>query len=118
MSEAYYQWSQVDGLAVVEITTTEIKHPQEAQELGIQLRALLAAGEKRILLNLAQVQYLSSTGFATLMGFAKDVKAAGGELRIAEMHPDVRIGAGIIRLGDIIPIHEDEASALAAFHPL
>jgi anti-anti-sigma factor len=115
MGDAHYEWGHVDGVAVVEITTEEIKHPEQAQELGAQLRSLLQAGERRLLLNLRRVTYISSTGFAVLLAFGKAVKELGGEARIGSMHPEIRIGAGIIHLGDIIPIHEDEASALAAF---
>jgi anti-anti-sigma factor len=115
MTDALYQWEHVGAVALVEILPGEIRQPAEAVELGNQLRYLLAGGERKILLDCNRVSYMASTGFAVLLSFAKAAQEEGGEVRIAALHPDVRIGAGIIRLGEIIPIHDDRASAITAF---
>jgi anti-anti-sigma factor len=118
MSEALYRWEHIDGVAFVELIPVEIRHPSQALELGDQLRFLLAGGERKILIDCNRVAYMSSTGFATLFSFAKAVKDQGGRICVAEIHPDVRIGADIIRLGDVIPIYDDRRSALASFSAL
>jgi anti-anti-sigma factor len=109
--------SRVDHVTVVEIQSREIIGPEMAQHLGEQLRALLRSGEKRLLLNFSRTRNMTSTAFGTLLNFSKEVKAAHGELRICSMDPAVRFGADILSLGDYIPIHDDETSALAAFVP-
>jgi len=69
----------------------------------------------RYLLSLRHTKYMSSTAFATLLEFWKQVTADGGQVKICGMDPDVRVGADIIGLGHCIPIYEDQRTALAAF---
>jgi anti-anti-sigma factor len=114
MSATYHK-THVGSVAVVELLHTEIRQPAEAADLGEELLSLLSGGDSAILLDCHRVLYMASTGFAVLLSFAKAVKAQGGEVRIAAMHPDVRVGADILRLGQVIPIHDDRQSALSAF---
>jgi anti-anti-sigma factor len=116
-SADYFRWSKVDGVAVVEVLSREVSGPDMAREFGEQLRSLLRSGETRLLLNFGRTQIMTSTAFGTLLNFWKEVVAAGGELRICSMEPPVRFGADILSLGEYIPIHDDEPSALAAFSP-
>src|SRR3954451_4997104 len=109
------QWSRDDGVMVVEILAREIQGPQAAAELGEQLGSLLQSGQTRLLLDFGRTRVMSSTAFGALLNFWKQVEAAGGELRICSMDPSVRFGADILRLGQYIPIHDDTASAMAAF---
>jgi anti-anti-sigma factor len=112
---AHFRWSLEDGVAVVEILSRELNQPRFAQELGVQLGALLdARPSDRILLNFHKTKYMSSTSFATLLNFAKAVEAVGAKLAICAMDRDVRVGADILSLGQFIPIFDDEASAIAA----
>jgi anti-anti-sigma factor len=109
------QWSQEDGVAVVEVLAGEIQGPDAAAALGEQLGSLFRSGQTRLLLDFARTRVMSSTAFGTLMNFWKQVDAARGELRICSMEPMGRFGADILRLGNYIPIHEDRPSAMAAF---
>ncbi|WP_435011372.1 STAS domain-containing protein [Tundrisphaera lichenicola] len=111
----HFRWSRVGGVAVVEILSRHIQGPEMAQELGKQLNSLLEAGETQLLINFEKTQVMSSTAFGTLLNFWKQVHAAHGKLKICSMDPSVRFGADILRLGEYIPIHDDQASALAAF---
>lgn len=115
MTTPQLRGARVDDVAVIEIMTRDLTGPEMAKALGEQLRSLLQSGETRILLNFAHTRVMSSTAFATVLGFWKAVEAAGGQLRICSMDPNVRFGADIISLGRYIPIHDDEPSALAAF---
>lgn len=112
-----FTWSRVKGVAVVELVCRELSGPDAAEHFSQQLSALLEAGEKRLLLNFHRTQVISSTSFATLFNLSKHVDAIGGQLRICCMQPAVRFGADILSLGEFIPIHDSEASALAAFTP-
>jgi len=105
-----------DGVIVARIHDREIRNPEHAAAIGRDLATLVeGVGSVRLLLNLAHTQYMSSTGFATLLNLARKVSAAGGRVKVCEMTPDIRRGANIIRLGDVVEIHEDEASALESF---
>ena len=108
--------SMVKDVAVVEVLTKDLRGPELAQELGRELTAV--AGQEwagRILVDLRHVRYLSSTGFAVLVKLASQVQAAGRQVKLCNIDPDVRIGADIIGLGRVVEIHDSEDSALEAF---
>lgn len=107
--------SRANDVVVVEMQCRELSGPDAALQFSQQLNALLAAGEKRLLLDFHRTQIVSSTSFATLFNLSKQISALGGELRICRMQPAVRFGADILSLGEFIPIHDSEASALASF---
>jgi anti-anti-sigma factor len=109
------QWSRENGVAVVEVLSREIQDLATAGALGQQLKSLLLSGEKLVLLDFGRTRLMSSTAFGALLIFRKQVAAARGELRICSMDAEVRFGADVCGLGRFIPIHDDRASALAAF---
>jgi anti-anti-sigma factor len=113
---AHFDLETIDGVAIVYVTSPEIRHPGPAQELGSELAALLDRDRlTQIIIDLSDTRYLSSTGFAVLLSFAKKVGAAKGELKLSGLQPDVMVGANIIGLGRIVEIHPNVDSALASF---
>lgn len=110
----YFDLEDIGGVAVAYLTAPEVRHPGPAQELGAELASLLRDGHRRIVVDLSDTQYLSSTAFAALLGFAKKVGEAKGELKISGMQPDVLVGANIIGLGRIVELHPNVDSALAS----
>jgi anti-anti-sigma factor len=80
--------------------------------------ALLTAFElgaaNPLLINASATHYMSSTAFAVLMKFGRDVRASGGRVAICAMDPSVRLGANILQLGQVVPIFDDEPTAIAA----
>ena len=113
---AHFAWDLVDGVAVVDMLSRELNQPHEAEELEGQLRALIRSGETRkLLLNFRKTRFMSSTAFATLARVGKELNAKGGRMMMCGLDPNVRLGADILMLGRIIPIHDDETSALPRF---
>lgn len=112
---AHFKWDIVDGVAVIDVETQKIDQPRLAQELKLQLLALLRAAQtKKYLINMRKAHYVGSTGFGVLLEFGKKVRETGGSVRLCEMNKDVLVGANILGLGTIIPIDADEASSLRA----
>src|SRR3954447_22313010 len=107
-----------DDVVHVEVMTKDLQGPEHAQELSTELTRVLGQGwAKRVLLDFRRTRYLSSSGFAALFTLVKQAKAAGQQIRLCNMHPDVRIGADILGLGKLVEIHEDENAALKSFNP-
>jgi anti-anti-sigma factor len=107
----------IDGVFVVDLLPHEITEPDIATLMGQALRAAYAAsGSKRMLINVSATKYLASTAFAVLLKFGIRVAESGGKLAICEMDEFVKVGANIVRLGQIVPIIDDEATALAALN--
>ena len=105
----------VQGVAVVDLLPREITEPEQATRLGEALRSVLDAGVSRlVLINASATRYMSSSAFAALLKFGLHARESGGRAAICAMDPQVRFGANIIRLGEVVPIFDDEATALAA----
>lgn len=103
-----------DGVTLVRTLVTEVRHPGTATEVGDEIRSLLSRGLIRLVLDLGHTRYMSSSGFAALMGVARRVAEQGGRVAIGRIHPDVLVGCRIIGLEQLIPIHEDLRAAEAA----
>lgn len=108
--------SMIKDVVLVEVTSKDLQGPELAQQLGAELTTV--AGQewaKQLLVDLQKTRYLSSTGFAVLVKLVQQVQSLGKQVKLCNMHPDLRIGADIIGLGKLVEIHDDETSALQAF---
>ncbi len=57
----------------------------EIGELRDAVRGLIAEGKKKIILNLAAVDYIDSSGVGELVGSYTTVRNAGGELKLLNL---------------------------------
>ncbi len=80
-----------------------------------ELRGLIDAGWRKILINLAEVQQIDSTGISTIVRNCTALSRAGGTLKLVCPPGRVRDSLNLIRIADAIPTFDDEASALASF---
>jgi anti-sigma B factor antagonist len=85
--------------------------------LSSYLKRLVADGTHKLLLNLANVTQLDSSGISAIIGTHVSVSRQGGSLKLLCPRGRVRAVLRVIRLPDIIPTYEDEAQALASFRP-
>ncbi len=81
------------------------------------LQRLVANGVRKLLLNLAAVTQLDSSGISAITGTHVSLSRQGGSLKLLRPCGRVRAVLRVIRLPDIIPTFEDEAQALASFRP-
>jgi anti-sigma B factor antagonist len=70
-------------------------------------------GHKRIVLNLADVNYIDSSGLGELVKAHTTMRNKGGELKLASLNKRVHDLLQLTRLSAVFDIHADEASALA-----
>ncbi|MGC9198625.1 MAG: STAS domain-containing protein [Acidobacteriaceae bacterium] len=80
-----------------------------------EVRKLLAKGSKKILLNLAGVNYIDSSGLGELVSSYTAVKNAGGELKLLNLTSKVRDLLVITKLLTVFDVSDDEAAAVASF---
>ncbi len=79
------------------------------------VRELVEGGKRKILLNLAEVQYIDSAGVGELVNTYTTVRGAGGELKIASLTKRVHDVIQITRLYTIFDVQPDERAALTKF---
>lgn len=61
-----------------------------AEQLSLELSAVVRGGARRIVVDLAKVDFLSSAGIRVLLQQAKQAKAFGGTFRVANPAPPVK----------------------------
>ena len=87
-------------------------------ELGVvrtAVRSLIADGQKKIILNLAEVDYIDSSGVGELVGCFTTVKNAGGELKLLNLSQKVHDILNVTKLYTVFDIREDEFKAIKSF---
>lgn len=80
------------------------------------VRASLAKGRKKIVMNLAGVNYIDSTGLGELVSGYRLVKSEGGELKLLNLSKKVTDLLQITKLYTVFDIHNQEAQAVGSFH--
>jgi anti-sigma B factor antagonist len=72
----------------------------------------------RFAVDLAKVDYLSSSGVAILVGLKRRIDTKGGQMVIYHLQPIVRDLLGIMKLDRFFAVSEDEARAVASVRPV
>jgi anti-sigma B factor antagonist len=108
----------VDGGVVVCSVVGELdvaSAPTLRQEL---VRAVSEAdGPPRIVVDLAGVDFLDSTGLGVLLGGLKRVRARDGALALARAEAQVRKVFEVTRVIEILPIYDELDAAIASVLP-
>jgi anti-sigma B factor antagonist len=88
-------------------------------EGSVQLRdaveKLLEAGRNRIILNLAGVNYVDSSGIGELVSRYTTTKNTGGRLKLLNLPKKIKDLLMITKLLTVFEIYEDEQAALESF---
>jgi anti-sigma B factor antagonist len=85
--------------------------------LSVHLRELVGKGVRKVLLNLADVSQLDSSGISPAVGTYVSLGRQGGSLRLVCPRGRVQDVLRVMRVADFIPTFEDESQALASFQP-
>lgn len=86
----------------------------EAEHLEEQLAAVMALRPKRLVLDLAALEFMSSMGVSALLRVHRLAKDAGSDLRIAAARPTLVALLRAVKLDGVVPMHETVESALCA----
>ena len=109
------------------ITTREVSHVTIVDlngritlgdETGLirdTIRELIAAGKKKIILNLAQVDYIDSSGVGELVSSYTTVRNSGGELKLLGLTKKVHDILNVTKLYTIFDVKDDEFTAVKSF---
>ena len=105
---------QVDGVTILDLSG-RIVLGEGAIQLREAVKELTAKGQKYILLNLSDVNYIDSSGLGELVSGYTSVKNAGGELKLLGLTKKVHDLLQITKLYTVFDVKDDEASAVSAF---
>ena len=114
MSSIKISTRQVDGVTVLD-TSGRITLGEGSVQLRDAVRDLLSKGQKHILLNLGDVNYIDSSGIGELVSAFTTTKNQGGELKLLNLTRKVHDLLQITKLYTVFDVKDDEASAIASF---
>ena len=88
----------------------------ELTELGAELFSLVEQDNRRsLLLDFADVDFLSSAALGKLITLDRKVKSAQGRLKMCNIKPEILEVFQITKLNKVFDIRAGEAEAIAAF---
>ena len=105
------------GVSVVNIRG-RITLGEGASSLNDTLRGMAGAGHRNILLDLAEVSYLDSSGLGVLISSFATVAHLGGQLKLASVNDRLRDVMLITKVYTVFDVYEDVATGVASFHEL
>ena len=105
---------QVDGVTIVDLSG-RITLGEGSVVLRDTIRDLLSKGSKKLLLNLAEVTYIDSSGIGELVSAFTTVRNQGGELKLLNLTKKVHDLLQITKLYTVFDVKDDEASAVVSF---
>jgi anti-sigma B factor antagonist len=105
---------QVESVSVIDLSG-RITLGEGCTQLRELIRDLLSKGHKSMLLNLADVTYIDSSGIGELVSGFTAVSNQGGQLKLLSLTKKVHDLLQITKLLTVFEVYDDEAKAISSF---
>jgi anti-sigma B factor antagonist len=105
---------QIDGITIVDLSG-RIVLGEDTALLRKTVRDLIAGGHKRVLLNLAEVPFIDSSGIGELVSAFTAVRREGGDVKLLKLTRRVSDVLQIVKLETVFDVFNDEAAAIQSF---
>jgi len=105
-----------EGITILDLKG-RITVGKEASALRDKTSALLAAGTKDVILNLAHVDYIDSTGLGALVMCSTTYRRAGGQLKLVNLNRRNIELLVMTKLATVFDLFTDEQDAVNSFFP-
>ena len=100
----------------VEFIDRNILDEANIQQIGDELAAIIDSSDTpKLLISFNNVDHLSSAALGTLITVNNKIKAKGGELRLADIDPQIYEVFVITKLNRIFDIHDTVDEAVSSF---
>ena len=105
---------EVNGVTVLDLSG-RITLGEGSVQLRDAIRGLISKGQKNILLNLADVNYIDSSGLGELVSAFTTAKNQQADVKLLNLTKKVHDLLQLTKLYTVFDIKDDEASAIASF---
>lgn len=105
---------EVDGVAVLDLSG-RITLGEGSVQLRDAIRELVSKGQKNILLNMGEVNYIDSSGLGELVSAYTTARNQGAALKLLSLTKKVHDLLQLTKLYTVFDIYDDEASGIASF---
>ena len=103
------------GEVIIVVASGKLTMGEGTSALRTKIRELVASGSRRIVLNMADVSYMDSSGMGELIAAHTTVTTAGGEIKLLNLAKRVHDLLKLTKLYTVFEAFEDEASAVDSF---
>jgi anti-sigma B factor antagonist len=114
MSDLNISTRELRGVIVVDLAG-KIALGDTSQQLHSELRRLSDEGNKNILLSLANVKTIDSSGLGTLVAGYTTIDRAGGQLKLTNLSDKASELMTITKLYTVFEVFDDEQAAVNSF---
>ncbi len=104
----------VNGVTVVDIDG-RIVLGEESNAFRERIKGLLAAGKKKIVLNLANVTYIDSSGLGTLVATFHSARSQGATMKLANLGAKFKEVLQVTKLITVFDTYDSETAAIQSF---
>lgn len=104
----------VNGITVIDIEG-RIVLGEESNSFRERVKSLLAAGKKKIVLNMANVSYIDSAGLGTLVATFHSARSQGATLKLANLGAKFKEVLQVTKLMTVFDTYDNEAAAVQSF---
>ncbi len=87
-----------------------------AHEIDMPM-AVVAGSRRAVVIDLTRVEFMASMGLRSLVVSAKSIVSKRGKVVLLGPQPQVEEVIVVSGIDELIPIHHDEAAAIAAVRP-
>src|SRR6202047_1977832 len=105
---------EMDGVTVIEIEG-RIVLGEESNAFRERVKSLLAAGKKKIVLNLANVTYIDSAGLGTLVATFHSARSQGATLKLTNLGSKFKEVLQVTKLMTVFDTYDNETAAIQSF---
>jgi anti-sigma B factor antagonist len=114
MAELDLKERQAGDVTILDLTG-EVRIGEGSIALRDAIRHLAEEGKKKVLLNLAGVKYMDSSGIGELIANYTTVKRHGGQLKLLNLTDRIQNLLVITKLLTVFDAYDNEAEALKSF---
>lgn len=105
---------RIDGVIILDLTGN-IRLGEENAYLHNTIRELVSNGERKLLLNLAHVTKIDSSGMGELIAAYTTLQKNGGEAKLLNLTQGVEQLMTLTKLLTVFETYENESDAIASF---
>ena len=105
---------EVDGVSVVELDG-RIVLGEESTSFREKLKSLIAEGKMKIVLNMAEIKYIDSSGLGTMVAAHLSAKNRGASVRVCHLGLKFHEILQMTKLLTVFDVYDTEAAAVRSF---
>ncbi|HET6271755.1 MAG TPA: STAS domain-containing protein [Bacteroidota bacterium] len=109
-----FKTAQQGGVTVIQLEGNLMGGP-DASTLNNKLHELVDAGKKDVVIDVAGVELMNSSGLGMLIGTVSTMKNAGGGLKIANASAKIMALIKVTKLTGILETYDTTQDAVASF---